>query len=76
MEKIKLLKFQFIRNLYEINWRKNFLIILCLCVFWPVGMYQMWNNTKWNIVIKYIITVLIFGLMILGIIARCINQII
>ena len=70
MEKFKIIKTNFQRSLYEINWRENFLIILCIIVFWPVGLYQMWKREKWNIVVRYIITILVFGIITLGVIAQ------
>lgn len=43
-------------KLYEINWREQLILVGCLLFFWPVGLYQMWKNRHWNIIIKSIIT--------------------
>ena len=51
-------------RLCEIKWREQFILMLTLIIFWPVGLYQMWKNSKWNIVVKVIVTVfIIFGVL-------------
>ena len=38
---------------------KNWFIILMLIIFFPIGLYLMWKNAKWNKIIKIIITIFI-----------------
>ncbi|MFT8351430.1 hypothetical protein [Clostridium saccharoperbutylacetonicum] len=45
-----------LRKLYEINWREQLILVGCLLFLWPVGLYQMWKNRHWNIIVKSIIT--------------------
>ena len=37
---------------------KNWFIILMLVLFFPVGLFLMWKNAKWNKTVKIIISVL------------------
>lgn len=46
-------------KLYTIKWRENFILIFLLIIIWPVGLYQMWKNRGWNVVVKSIITAFI-----------------
>jgi len=46
---------------YQSNWAA----VLFLFIFFPVGLYLMWQHTKWPKVAKWLITGF-FGLMILG----------
>ena len=39
-------------KLYEKNW----FVVLMLILFFPVGLYLMWKYTKWNKVIKIVIS--------------------
>ena len=41
-------------KIYEKNW----FIILMLVLFFPVGLFLMWKNAKWNKTVKIIISVL------------------
>ena len=47
-------------KIYEKNW----FIILMLVVFFPVGLFLMWKNAKWNKTVKIIISVL-FAVMVI-----------
>ncbi len=38
---------------------KNWVVILLLIVFFPVGLYLMWAKTNWSKVVKIIVTVFI-----------------
>ena len=42
-------------KIYEKNW----FIILMLVLFFPVGLFLMWKNAKWNKTVKIIVTALI-----------------
>lgn len=39
-------------KIYEKNW----FVVLMLILFFPVGLYLMWKHTKWNKIVKVIIT--------------------
>ena len=43
---------------------KNWFIILMLVLFFPVGLFLMWKNAKWNKTVKIIISVL-FAVMVI-----------
>ena len=47
-------------KIYEKNW----FIILMLVVFFPVGLFLMWKNAKWNKTVKIIISVLFAAIVI------------
>ena len=47
-------------KIYEKNW----FIILMLVVFFPVGLFLMWKNAKWNKTVKIIISVLVVAIAI------------
>ena len=47
-------------KIYEKNW----FIILMLVLFFPVGLFLMWKNAKWNKTVKIIISVL-FAVMVI-----------
>ena len=47
-------------KLYEKNW----FVVLMLILFFPVGLYLMWKHTKWNKVVKIVISVF-FGILII-----------
>ena len=47
-------------KIYEKNW----FIILMLVLFFPVGLFLMWKNAKWNKTVKIIISVLFAAIVI------------
>ena len=47
-------------KIYEKNW----FIILMLVLFFPVGLFLMWKNAKWNKTVKIIISVF-FAIMVI-----------
>ena len=47
-------------KIYEKNW----FIILMLVLFFPVGLFLMWKNAKWNKTVKIIISVLVVAIAI------------
>lgn len=47
-------------KIYEKDW----FVVLMLILFFPVGLYLMWKHTKWNKVVKIVISVF-FGIMII-----------
>ncbi|MCF0144832.1 MAG: hypothetical protein HUJ79_07065 [Firmicutes bacterium] len=38
---------------------KTWFIILLLIIFWPVGLFLMWKNARWNKILKIVITIII-----------------
>lgn len=56
MKKILTIKNNVLCKIYDINWREHLTLIACLLIFTPVGLYQMWKHSRWNVVAKSIIT--------------------
>ncbi|SFC97777.1 hypothetical protein SAMN05421842_11588 [Clostridium uliginosum] len=56
MEKLSRIKKSILCKLYGIIWREQFILILLIILVWPVGVYQMWKQSRWNDIVKCIIT--------------------
>lgn len=53
----------------KVVYKKTWFIIVCLIIFFPVGLFLMWKYADWKKVIKIVVTVVIGILFLIGICA-------